>query len=399
MNKIKAFPLHPICAAFPRLSDKALDALAKDIFARGQRDKILLWKGQVIDGQNRQTACIAVGKEPEYQEFEGSEEEAIREAISRNALRRHLDESQRAMIAARLARLERGQKAGEDAAFDDDGKSANWRIYSAQEAAEAFNVSPRTIERARVVLGHGLPDLVARVDGGEMAVSAAARLADKPVPDQARALEAMLRGVKPVVAVRQAERDQKLRKLAGKATDWPTERFSVVYADPPWEWKTWAPSGEAKSPENHYPTMTLQEIQGLDVAGLAATDAVLFLWATVPGLPGALGILSAWGFTYKSLWGWDKVIPGHGYWGRGQLELLLIGTRGEIPAPLPSTLPPNLYREARDDHSAKPEWYARQIESFYPTLPKIELFRRGEPRTGWSAWGNEVATAEDGDGQ
>ena len=30
------------------------------------------------------------------------------------------------------------------------------------------------------------------------------------------------------------------------------------------------------------------------------------------------------------------------------------------------------------------------IEAYYPTLPKIELFSRGEARPGWTAWGNEV---------
>ena len=30
------------------------------------------------------------------------------------------------------------------------------------------------------------------------------------------------------------------------------------------------------------------------------------------------------------------------------------------------------------------------IEKYYPNLPKIELNRRGLPRPGWEAWGNEV---------
>jgi N6-adenosine-specific RNA methylase IME4 len=30
------------------------------------------------------------------------------------------------------------------------------------------------------------------------------------------------------------------------------------------------------------------------------------------------------------------------------------------------------------------------IEEYYPTLPKIELNRRGPPRPGWDAWGNEA---------
>jgi N6-adenosine-specific RNA methylase IME4 len=30
------------------------------------------------------------------------------------------------------------------------------------------------------------------------------------------------------------------------------------------------------------------------------------------------------------------------------------------------------------------------IEAYFPNLPKIELNRRGSPRPGWEAWGNEL---------
>lgn len=396
LDETKPYPLHPICAAFPRLDGRAMDALERDIASRGQKEPILVWEGQVIDGQNRQAACIGAGISPEYKEFDGTEEMAIREAISRNALRRHLDESQRAMIAARLARLKRGRPSGEE-----DDKYANLRIYSADEAAKVFNVSPRSIVSARMVIAQGIPDLVGKVDAGEMAVSVAAKLAGKEIPDQARALEAMLKGAKPAVAVRQAERDVRMRGLAGKTRALPAGKYSIIYADPPWEWEAWGPGGESKNPENHYPTLSVEAIQALMIEEMAATDGALFLWATAPLLPDALATMAAWGFVYKSLWGWDKVDPGTGYWGRSQLELLLIGTRGEFPAPAPQDRSSNLYRQAKGAHSAKPIWFAEKLEALYPDLPKIELFRRGPARPGWDAWGNEVPPGDgagDGDG-
>ena len=44
------------------------------------------------------------------------------------------------------------------------------------------------------------------------------------------------------------------------------------------------------------------------------------------------------------------------------------------------------------EHSAKPEVFYEMIESFYPSLPRIELFSRRQ-REGWAAWGNQAAEA------
>jgi uncharacterized protein YdaU (DUF1376 family) len=41
------------------------------------------------------------------------------------------------------------------------------------------------------------------------------------------------------------------------------------------------------------------------------------------------------------------------------------------------------------EHSAKPEFFLEMIEQYFPTLPKIELNRRGPERPDWKAWGNE----------
>ena len=77
-----------------------------------------------------------------------------------------------------------------------------------------------------------------------------------------------------------------------------------------------------------------------------------------------------------------------GYYARIQHEHLLIATRGEIPAPEPSTRQRSVYAEAYSGHSRKPEYFSRMIEAMYPTLPKIELFSRGQ-RPGWAMWGNQ----------
>ncbi len=99
--------------------------------------------------------------------------------------------------------------------------------------------------------------------------------------------------------------------------------------------------------------------------------------------------MERWGFDYKSHCVWDKNIAGTGYWFRNRHELLLVGTRGKIPAPAPGYQHPSVCEFDREEHSAKPEYYYRMIESYFPNLPKIELNAR-RVRLGWKSWGAEA---------
>lgn len=109
-----------------------------------------------------------------------------------------------------------------------------------------------------------------------------------------------------------------------------TAAYGVIYADPPWRYDDATPN---RAVENHYPTMSNEEICALPVP--AADDCVLYLWATAPKLREALEVMEAWGFNYRTHAIWDKVKIGMGYWFRGQHELLLIGTRGDVRTPPP----------------------------------------------------------------
>ena len=107
-----------------------------------------------------------------------------------------------------------------------------------------------------------------------------------------------------------------------------------------------------------------------------------------------MAVMRAWGFQYKTNLIWDKEMIGTGYWFRNQHEILLVGTRGDIAAPAMGTQWSSLLRERRTEHSAKPERVLRMIEEYYPTLPRMELNRRGPVRSGWDAWGLETKTSE-----
>ncbi|MFD1197394.1 MT-A70 family methyltransferase [Brucella gallinifaecis] len=168
--------------------------------------------------------------------------------------------------------------------------------------------------------------------------------------------------------------------------------YPVYYFDAPWQFGVHSEvTGREKSAENHYPTMPTDKIIELMSGLIGGTNpAVCFAWATNPMLLDGLRVLDACGFTYVHHWIWDKEVAGTGYWGRDRHELLLIGRRGDVAAPLPGTQPETVHRERKGKHSAKPAFFAEQIERIYPDLPKLELFCR-DPRPGWDAWGFEAA--------
>jgi N6-adenosine-specific RNA methylase IME4 len=194
-----------------------------------------------------------------------------------------------------------------------------------------------------------------------------------------------------VQAAKTARRAEREHDLGAKQQALPQQKFGVVVADPEWRFEPWSrETGMDRAADNHYPTSCTEVIAARDVPSIAAEDCVLFLWATAPMLPQALLVMAAWGFHYKSHCAWIKTKPGTGYWFRNQHELLLLGVKGKIPAPAMGEQWPSVKAAANEEHSAKPELFLEMIEQYFPTLPKIELNRRGPAREGWSCWGLEA---------
>jgi len=185
--------------------------------------------------------------------------------------------------------------------------------------------------------------------------------------------------------VRTTDRRTEARDLAEVQS-----RFTVIYADPPWEYEH--TKTDNRRIENHYPTMPLDAICALPVDSVAAADCVLFVWATSPKLAEAMRVIDAWGFTYRTSMVWVKDKIGMGYYARQRHELLLIATRGTLPVPDPAVRPDSVVEAPRLEHSAKPHIFYSLIEAMYPDMPRLELFARNT-RPGWTAWGNEVEIA------
>lgn len=376
---------HPLAGLFPLIEGQRFDELVADIRSHGLREPIWLYQGQILDGRNRYRACIGASVVPQVREYAG--DDPLGFVLSLNLHRRHLDESQRSMVAAKIANLDVGRPA----------ETAPIGAITQDSAAEMLNVGRRSVQRAREVLDHGADELVKAVESGQVSVSAAADVAELPKAEQA---EIVARGEREILEaarkirsekaeVRREERIQKLVEMADPSPDLQTaQKYPVIYADPPWRYDY--SESTSRDIENHYPTMELDAICALPVSDLATDDAVLFLWATSPKLADAMRVVESWGFTYRTCAVWHKPQIGMGYYFRQQHELLLVATRGSIPAPAPADRPGSVITASRGAHSEKPAEFAELIERMYPTLPKIELFCRS-PRSGWSVWGNQAA--------
>jgi hypothetical protein len=178
---VKLLRSHPAADLFPMMTDGELNALAKDIVNCGQHHPILLvevgGESLILDGRNRFEACRRAGVQPKTTVWTG--EDPIAAIWSLNCERRHLTESQRAMIGEGFATMKQGKNSNAQAcAFTESASQI--------AAAKLVGVSRRLLQGARRVKTKGVPELVAAVQAGEVSVTAAAEVAALPVEEQQR---------------------------------------------------------------------------------------------------------------------------------------------------------------------------------------------------------------------
>ena len=175
--------------------------------------------------------------------------------------------------------------------------------------------------------------------------------------------------------------------------------YGVVYADPPWSYKTYSEPVEGTVPHRSlvkpYESMTREELLKLPVAEIARKDCVLHLWTISSHLDQAFELAAAWGFTFKSLgFIWVKMQKGNpeeikmgmGKWTRQEAEICLLFTKGK-PSRTNAGVHQVLMEPARE-HSRKPDGFYDRIESL-SAGPYVEMFSRSS-REGWDAMGDQV---------
>lgn len=160
-------------------------------------------------------------------------------------------------------------------------------------------------------------------------------------------------------------------------------KFKTILADPPWAYSNQATRAAT---DNHYETMSVENICELPVIELADDTAHLHLWTTNAFIYESARIMEAWGFEYKSVFLWVKPTMGIGNYWRVSHEFLMLGIKGNLSFNDHSEM--SWYSEKRSKHSRKPQKIIEKIEKVSPG-PYLELFGR-ETRKGWVVWGNEI---------
>ena len=285
--------------------------------------------------------------------------------MSVNYYRRHLNESQRALAAAKAAPF----YAETNIALAIWRRNPNEPIQNVKKAhlypqlAENFNIGKSTVLQAVNVLREADPSLIVAIENGTAKLGQVHNLLDLPKEEQA-AIAAD--GVK---AIRKASDDARFRKRIGKLLDEGTPsldteaKFSIILADPPWP----------------IPDATF----AIPVQKIATSDALLFLWTPPTFVKQGIDLMLAWGFNYVDMLVWvdseDNRDPGVVFW--RDHRCLMVGAKG--------TLIPSL-RENRASSvlRSEPERIYQIIEKAYPELAKISFYVR-DGRPGWVAWSPE----------
>jgi N6-adenosine-specific RNA methylase IME4 len=186
----------------------------------------------------------------------------------------------------------------------------------------------------------------------------------------------------------------------------PRNHFGAILADPPWTFTGFSsgkPDGTpwSRSVQNHYSTLSTEQIRELPISEITADDCILFIWIVWPALPDAMRVIDSWGFTYKTCaFAWLKANAnqvemfrddydaqvGLGYWTRANSEVCLLATRGK-PKRLNADVRQGIIAPRRE-HSRKPDGIHERIERLVAG-PYLELFAR-QQRPGWTVWGNET---------
>lgn len=387
------YPFHDLANSYPLLEGESFDRLVTNVRGCGVRLPVVFLDGHILDGRNRYRAARECGLMYPAVDYTLFNPAALVRSL--NDMRREsgLPVGARALAAAEVVTATDG-RPGEETRHGAG-------FLTTAQAAEVAGLSERTVRQAKAVLRDGVNELAEAVKADTISLKSAAEVAKLPAKMQAE----IIRNIDPKVRAtatkeiraaqqeaKKARRVEREANLAQKITALPDAKFGVIVADPEWSFEVYShETGMDRAAANHYPVSATEAIMARDVASIAADDCVLFLWATAPMVEHALRVMAAWGFAYKSQVVWVKDRIGTGYWFRNQHEIFLVGVRGNVPAPAMGDQFPSVIKAPVGEHSAKPDCFLEMVESYFPTLPKIELNRRGQARDGWSAWGNEVA--------
>ncbi|QPF81639.1 ParB N-terminal domain-containing protein [Bradyrhizobium genosp. L] len=401
----------------PALAPDEFEALKADIKARGVQVPVEYDEmGNILDGHHRVQACFDLGIThwPRLVRHGLSEEEKRRHARRLNLDRRHLNaEQKRELIAAEL----REQPARSDRTIGAGLNVDHKTVGAVRDKLESTGEIPQLTEReGRDNRTRRITQFVPATPEEEKGLLMSARELNFRNDEANRENRRSL----------QKELSEKSLELTG------SRKYAAIYFDAPWKRKQGITD---RSYENHYPTMTWDEI----VAWAASmrerllNDAWGFMWiprahafalhpvtykVDVGGeivevdikTPLAWAIARAMGFdAFSTCFVWTKTDEEHaddagmGILVRDQDELLLMFKKGRGNAkPARNEVYNSNHRERSRPlgHSRKPQHYREMIASMVGDgVPVLECFARHDEKFplpgGWDSWGNQAKSANE----
>ena len=203
-------------------------------------------------------------------------------------------------------------------------------------------------------------------------------------------------------AARKAKHKTISAAAAAAKIDAPIGPFPLIYADPPWRYKTFTESGQYRAPEHHYETFTDEEIQNFKIGDklvreIVHKDAALLLWCTSSGHRSRSEGDESVGLRVHGQRGMGQRSNGTGLVFRNFHEVLLYGTSNNGNMPGPQYQPPSVFHYPRSEHSAKPPEIRAEIEKMFPDFgvsQRLELFANATEIPGWTVYGRPHAAAD-----
>lgn len=322
MSGLDKLNVHPLARLMPLMAPADFARLVRDMRKNGQREKTLRHPdGSILDGRHRELAALKLGLQPQFDVWD-EQGSALTEVLSRNLHRRHLSESQRAIIGARLKEMMEGESQAAVQGTPVANLPPHLRRGRAREvAAEMVNVSPRIIQDAVTVLRRGAPWLAGEVDRGNLRVHQAKRIAALPreKQDELVGLDPSTRNKAITLHLHRSHRD---REGAASPTDQSVpvsgSGHPILLISPAWPQRSDSDRSER-----------LAAIRDLPVSRTAAEGALLFVRTPSAMLEAALGFLRTWGFAYCD----NLVLPTlpDAEFARQRHDLVLIAERGDRP--------------------------------------------------------------------
>jgi len=368
---MKILQPHPIAEIFPMLPESELKTLTADIQESGLQTPIVLYEGKILDGRNRYAACISGSVDPAFTQYTGSN--AATYVLSLNLHRRHLTASQKATVAVEvLPHLEKEANERKHEALKKgsrEGKnSLTGKGKATEHAAKTVDVNPRYVQEAKRIKEKS-PETFEKIKRGETDIAEVTKLEK-------------VQKRKDDIAKTKKKIDQENQTI--------TDKFDVVAIDPPWDYSEHGGfTVDEHDPEANrggvdYPTMTVSGIKDIELP--LKDNAVVFLWTTHAFLHDAFHLLEHWGLEYKATIVWDKEKMGIGRTVRMQCEFCLLAVKGK-PLLQGGSIR-DIIREARREHSRKPEAFYNLVETM--TIgSRLDYFAR-EQRKGWEVYGAET---------